>query len=92
MVTALDTTQARNVGLITIVAVIVIGLLLAVLISKLIVRALVILVMLVLALVAYQQRGQLETAAKRCDATFFGIHVTPHDPALKKHCQQLSHP
>jgi hypothetical protein len=87
---ALDTDQARNVGVVTIVVVVVIGLLLAVLITKLIVRAIVVVLMIVLALVAYQQRDQLQSAAKKCDATFFGVHVTPHDPTVKKQCQQVT--
>ena len=87
---ALDTNQAQNVGVATIVVVIVVGLLLAVFITKLVVRAIIVVVMVVLALLAYQQRDQLKSAAKKCDATFFGIHVQPHDPKIKQQCQKIT--
>jgi len=89
-ISALDTNSAQNLGVATIVAVIVIGLLLAVFITKLVVRAIVVVVMIVLALVAWQQRSQIESAAKKCNATFFGIHVEPHNPTLKQQCQKLT--
>lgn len=89
-VTALDTNSAQNLGIVTIVAVIVIGLLLAVFITKLVARAIIVVVMVVLALVAWQQRSQISDAAKKCDAHFFGIHVEPHDPNIKAQCQKLT--
>ncbi|HEU5270064.1 MAG TPA: hypothetical protein VFU36_09075 [Jatrophihabitans sp.] len=91
-VLALDTSQASNVGVGTIVAVIVIGLLLLVLIGKLLVRAIIVLVMVAAIIVAWQQRHQVADAARKCDATFFGIHVTPHDPVIKRHCQEITNP
>lgn len=89
-VSALDTNSAQNLGLATIVAVVVVGLLLAVFITKLVARAIIVVVMVVLALVAWQQRSQIESAAKKCDAHFFGIHVEPHDPNIKKQCQKVT--
>ncbi|MFL6161700.1 MAG: hypothetical protein ACJ74U_05675 [Jatrophihabitantaceae bacterium] len=91
-VLALDTSQASNVGIAAVVAVIVIGLLLVVVIRKLLVRAIVVVLMVVLAVVAWQQRHQVADAAKKCDATFFGVHVTPHDPAVKRRCQEITNP
>ena len=89
---ALDTTQADRVGIGVIVAVIVIGLLLLVLIGKLLARAIIVILMVALAIVAWQQRHQVADAAKKCDAMFFGVHVTPHDPAVKRRCQQITNP
>ena len=91
-VLALDTSQASNVGIGVIVAVIVIGLLLVVVIRKVLVRAIVVLLMVLLAVVAWQQRHQVGDAAKKCDASFFGVHVTPHDPVVKRHCQEITNP
>jgi hypothetical protein len=91
-VLALDTSQASNVGIAAIVAVIVIGLLLVVFIRKVVVRAIVVLLMVILAVVAWQQRHQVADAAKKCDATFFGVRVTPHDPAVKRHCLEITNP
>ena len=91
-VLALDTSQADNLGIGLIVAVLVIGLLLVVLIGKLLVRAIIVVLMVVLAVVAWQQRHQVADAAKKCDATFFGVHVTPHDPAVKRRCQDITNP
>ena len=91
-VLALDTSQAGNVGIATIIGIVVIGLLLLVFIGKLLVRAIIVVLMVVLAVVAWQQRHQVADAAKKCDATFFGVHVTPHDPAIKARCQQITNP
>jgi len=91
-VLALDTSQADKVGIGVIVAVLVIGLLLVVLIGKLLVRAIIVVLMVALAVVAWQQRHQVADAAKKCDATFFGVHVTPHDPAVKRRCQDITNP
>jgi disulfide bond formation protein DsbB len=91
-VLALDTSQANNVGIATIAAVILIGLLLVVLISKLVVRAIVVVLMVILAVVAYQQRHQLQHDARSCDATFFGVHITPHDQSVKQRCLEITNP
>ncbi len=90
VVSALDTDQAKNVGIVTIVVVVLLGLLIARLVTKLIIRAIVLVVMIVLALVVYQQRDQVSTAAKKCDGTFFGIHVQPHNATLRKACENAS--
>lgn len=90
VVSALDTDQAKNVGVITIVVVVLLGLLIARLVTKLAIRLVVLLVMIVLAVVIYQQRDQLATAAKKCNATFFGVHLEPHNADLRKACQDTS--
>jgi uncharacterized membrane protein YfcA len=92
--TALDSSQVKNLGLGAIVVIILLGLLLARLVTKIITRLVVLLVALVLAVVIYQQRDRVASAisdrAKRCDATFFGVHVQPDDPVVRKACQQAS--
>ena len=89
---ALDSSQVRNVGLGAIVVIILLGLLLARLVTKLITRVVVLLIAVVLAVVIYQQRDRVSSAisdrAKRCEATFFGVHVQPDDPVVRKACQQ----
>jgi uncharacterized membrane protein len=90
VVSALDTDQAKNVGIVTIVVIVLIGLLIARLVTKMIVRAIVLIVMVVLAVVVYQQRDQVSAAAKKCDGTFFGVHVQPHNATLRKACQDAS--
>jgi hypothetical protein len=52
----------------------------------------VLVVAVVLAVVVYQQRDRVSNAVsdagKRCEATFFGVHVQPDDPAVRKACEQ----
>jgi uncharacterized membrane protein YoaK (UPF0700 family) len=86
---AIDTSQAKNVGILTIAAIVLVGLLIATLITKLVVRVVVLVVMVLLAVLVYQQRDRVANAARSCDATFFGVHVQPHDPDVRKACQQL---
>lgn len=90
VVTALDTDQAKNVGIVTIVVIVLLGLLIARLVTKLIIRAIVLVVMVVLAVLVYQQRDQVTAAARKCDGTFFGIHVQPHNATLRKACQDAN--
>jgi Na+/proline symporter len=90
--TALDSSQVKNVGLGAIIVIILLGLLLARLVPKMITRVVVLLIAVVLAVVIYQQRdrvsGAISDRAKRCEATFFGVHVQPHDPLVRKACDQ----
>jgi hypothetical protein len=92
VVDALDSSQVQNVGLGAIVVIILLGLLLARLVTKLITRVVVLLIAVVLAVVIYQQRDRVSSAiadaGKRCDATFFGVHVQPDDPVTRKACEQ----
>jgi hypothetical protein len=89
---ALDSSQVQNVGLGAIVVIVLLGLLLIRLVTKMITRVIVLLVVVALAVVIYQQRDRVSSAisdrAKRCDATFFGVHVQPHDPTVLKACQR----
>jgi hypothetical protein len=92
VIEALDSNQVQNVGLGAIVVIILLGLLLARLVTKVITRVIVLLVAVVLAVVIYQQRdrvaGAVSDAGKRCEATFFGVHVQPDDPVARKACEQ----
>lgn len=90
---ALDSSQVKNVGLGAIVVIVLLGLLLARLVTKMITRMVVLLIAVVLAVLIYQQRDRVSAAisdrAKRCEATFFGVHVQPDDPRVRKACDQV---
>jgi hypothetical protein len=92
-VLALDTSQVKNLSVVAIVAVVVVGLLIAWLVSKVVTRVIVLVLTLVLGFALYNQRARVvdeaNKIAKRCDATFFGIHVQPSDPTVKKACDRL---
>jgi hypothetical protein len=93
---ALDTSQVKSLGLLAIVAVILIGLLIARLVTKIITRLVVVVLVVVFGAAIYQQRGKAldaaTSAAQRCDVTFFGIHIQPSDPTVKKACAALGKP
>jgi len=90
-VSALDTSQVKNLSVVAIVAVVVVGLLIAWLVSKVVTRVIVLALTLVLGFAFYNQRAKVvdeaNKIAERCDATFFGIHVQPSDPNIKKACE-----
>ena len=92
VVGALDSSQVQNVGLGAIVVIVLLGLLLARMVAKTITRVIVLVVAVVLAVVVYQQRDRVASAVsdagKRCEATFFGVHVEPDDPVTRKACEQ----
>jgi protein-S-isoprenylcysteine O-methyltransferase Ste14 len=90
MTTALDTDQAKTIGLVAVIVLVVAAVLINLVISRIITRVIVLVVAIGLALFVWTQRSSIEDAAKKCDATFFGVHLTPTDPALKQHCQQLT--
>jgi F0F1-type ATP synthase assembly protein I len=90
-VSALDTSQVKNLSVVGIVAVVVVGLLIAWLVNKVVIRVIVIVLTLVLGFALYNQRAKVVDEAgkiaKRCDATFFGVHVQPSDPTIKRACE-----
>ncbi|MEO7261013.1 MAG: hypothetical protein ABI047_07145 [Jatrophihabitantaceae bacterium] len=92
VIDALDSSQVQNVGLGAIVVIILLGLLVARMVTKMITRVIVLLVAVVLAVVIYQQRDRVATAVadagKRCEASFFGVHVQPDDPTVRKACEE----
>ncbi len=89
---ALDSNQVQNLGLGAIVVIVLLGLLIARLVTKMITRVIVLVLAVVLAVVVYQQRDRVSNAisdaGKRCEATFFGIHVQPDDPTIRKACER----
>ncbi|MEO6703082.1 MAG: hypothetical protein ABI140_06930 [Jatrophihabitantaceae bacterium] len=86
---AIDTSQVKNLGIAAIVVIVLIGAVISALITKLAIRVVVLVVAVVLAVVVYQQRDRVASAARSCDATFFGVHIQPHDPDVRKACKQL---
>ncbi len=94
VVSALDTSQVKTLGLGAVVAVIVVGLVISYLVTKIVTRIIVIALVVVLGFAVYNQRSRvldgLDKSAKKCDVTFFGVHVQPSDPQIKKACLQLS--
>ena len=89
-VTALDTDQAKTIGIVTIVALLVIGFVISAIVTAIVGRIIVIVVVVVLAAVLWTQRSSISSDAKNCDASFLGIHLTPSNPTLKRHCEQVS--
>jgi len=87
---ALSTDQAKNLAIVLVVGVIVLGALIGWIVGRLLARLVVIVVAAVLVVVLFTQRGAIQSAARRCEATFFGVHLTPSDPTLKQRCQQLT--
>jgi hypothetical protein len=91
---ALQTSQVRNLSLVGIAAVVVIGLVLAYAVTRIVSRIIVLAVVVVLAFALYSQRAKViaaaDKAATRCEATFFGIHVQPSDPTVKRACAEVA--
>lgn len=87
---ALATDQAKSLGVGVLIAVVVIGAVIAAVITKIIVRIVTVIVVVVLAVLVWTQRSSVENAARKCDATFFGVHLTPSDPTVKRRCQQVT--
>ena len=89
-VVALETEQAKAVAIVAIVAVVIIGAVVAAIVRAIIARAIVLVVALVLAGIVWSQRADIASAAKRCDATFFGIHLTASNDAQKRKCRDTA--
>jgi hypothetical protein len=92
-VLALETDQVKSAGAVAIVAVVVVGLLLARLVTKLVTRVIVVVVALALSVLIYQQRARVEDqarkAVKQCEISFFGIHVRPSNADVKQACKRV---
>ncbi|HEY2044472.1 MAG TPA: hypothetical protein VGH11_17485 [Jatrophihabitans sp.] len=93
-VSALDTSQVKNLSIVAIVAVLVIGVIISWLVTKIVTRIIAIVLAVVLAFALYSQRAtvvdKLDKAAKNCDVTFFGVHVQPSNSNVKAACNQLA--
>jgi O-antigen ligase len=91
---ALTTDQITGVGIGTIAAIVVIGLVIALVVSKIVVKVIVALLVVALAVLVWTQRTAVtdaaKDAAKRCDATFFGIHIDPANDQVKQACEKIS--
>ena len=83
---ALDTDQAKVLGIGIIVAVLVIGFIISALITAIVGRIVVILVVVALVVVVYTQRAQIKQSTSDCDVTFFGVHLTPSDDDVRQAC------
>ena len=86
-VEALDTDQAETIGIVVIIAVVLIGAVVSAVITAILGRIVVIAVVVLLAAVVWSQRAHISSAAKNCDASFFGIHLTPSNADVKRYCQ-----
>jgi hypothetical protein len=82
--------QVKSLPLVAIAGVILIGLVLIKLVTSMIMRVVFLVIMVAVAPTLWAQRGkaldQLDKVSKKCDATFFGIHVDSSDPNVKKLC------
>ena len=87
---ALDTSQVKNLGIGSILIVALVGLVLAYLVTRVVAKIIVIAVVIVVCFVGYHERSKvidaIDKQAKNCDVTFFGIHVKPSNPTVKQAC------
>ena len=88
---ALETGQAETIGIFVIIGLVIAGAVISAIITAIIGRIVVIVVVLLLAGFVWTQRSDISSAAKKCDATFLGVHLTPSNATLKQHCQNISH-
>ncbi|CAN5493707.1 hypothetical protein BH10ACT8_BH10ACT8_19420 [soil metagenome] len=93
-VLALDTSQVKNLGIVAIVAVLVIGLAVSYFVSKIVTKIVTIVVVVIVGFALYNQRQKvvdaLDKSAKKCDVTFFGVHVQPSDPTIRQACAAVA--
>ena len=88
---ALDSSNIGKIGVATIVALVVIGLLLSFFITAVVARVVILVVVVALAVLVWQQRTSIQDKIDKCqlNGTFFGVHVSAPDDVVKK-CQQKS--
>jgi hypothetical protein len=93
-VSALDTSQVKNLSIVAIVAVLVIGIIISWIVTKIVSRIIAVVVAVLISGALYSQRAtvidKLDKTAKKCDVTFFGIHVQPSNDNVKKACAELA--
>lgn len=91
---ALTAGQAAGLGVGAIIALVVAGLVAALLITKLALRVAVVVIVLALAVVVWTQRSAVvdaaQDAARRCNTSFFGVHINPSDPGVRRACQSVT--
>ncbi|MGX7681917.1 hypothetical protein ACSMXN_23790 [Jatrophihabitans sp. DSM 45814] len=93
-VVALDSSQVKTVGLGAIIVIVLIGLIISFVVTRIITKIITIAIMVALVFVLYNQRQKvidaIDNSAKKCDATFFGVHVQPSDENIKKACAAVA--
>ncbi len=89
MTVAFSTDQAKTVAIVVILAVVVAGALLSFLVSMVVGRLIVAAVVVAAGIFVWTQRADIESAAKKCDATFLGIHLTPSNKQIRQQCQRI---
>jgi hypothetical protein len=87
---AFSTDQAKAVGIFAIVVIVIAGVLLSFVFQKLTGRLIVIALVVGLGILLWTQRDAIDHDARKCDAKFLGIHLTPSNKQLKQHCQQIA--
>jgi hypothetical protein len=87
---AFSTDQAKTLGIFAIAVIIVAGVLLSFVFTKVASRLVLAAIIVGLGILTWTQRDAIDGNAKKCDATFFGIHLTPSNADLKRHCEQLT--
>jgi Kef-type K+ transport system membrane component KefB len=88
--TAFSTDQAKTVGIFALAVIILAGVLLSFVFTKLTSRLVLGAIIVGLGIFTWTQRDAIDSDAKNCDATFFGVHLTPSNADLKRHCQQIT--
>lgn len=88
-VSALETHQAENLAIGLVVALLLVGLVLSLVIRAIVGKVVSVVIVVALAVFVWTQRAPIENAAKKCDATFLGVHLTPTNQDLKQRCQNL---
>ena len=87
---AFSTDQAKTVGIFVIAVIAVAGVLLTFVFQKLTARLILGVIIVGLGIFVWTQRDSIDSDAKSCKAEFVGIHLTPSNATLKKHCQQVA--
>ena len=88
---ALDSSQITKIGVITIIALVVIGFVLSLIITAVIGRIIIVVVVVALGVLVWQQRSSIQDHVKKCelDMSFLGVHVdAPKD--VHEHCQSIT--
>ncbi|SDI77625.1 hypothetical protein SAMN05444157_0104 [Frankineae bacterium MT45] len=89
---ALDTSEAQKLGIGVIVGVILLGLLLSFVVTAVVGRVIILAIVIGAGLFIWHQRDEISAAARKCDATFLGVHLTPSDPQVKAECVKVANP
>ena len=87
---AFSTGQAKTVGIFVIAVIVIAGVLFSFVFQKLTGRLILAVIVVGLGIFIWTQRDAIDSDAKKCDAKFIGIHLTPSNDTLKKHCQQIA--